>query len=189
MGIRPPVSIQSQYSLVSREVEFEVAPAAIYNNVGILPWSPLASGFLSGKYERGAAAPANTRGGSGNTMFEHIIDDLAAKEQNWDVIDVLRSVAESEGATPAQVALSWAANQPGVASAIIGARDLRQLNQNLEAADLHLNEESTALLDQVSQPHPNDYPYGPFGRKQVDRYIDSSEQVLSELFTAASENR
>jgi aryl-alcohol dehydrogenase-like predicted oxidoreductase len=188
MGMRPPVSIQSQYSLVSRELEFEVVPAAIYNNIAILPWSPLASGFLTGKYERGTDAPTNARGGSGNTMFEHIINDLTAKEQNWDVIDVLRSVAKDEGATPAQVALSWVTNQPGVTSSIIGARNLRQLGQNLKAADLRLNDESAALLDKVSQPRPNDYPYGPFGRKQVERYIDSSDQVLGELFAPSQQD-
>lgn len=182
MGIRPPVSIQSQYSLVSRELEFEVVPAAIYNNLGILPWSPLASGFLSGKYERGTAAPSNSRGGSGNPMFEHIVNELTAKKQNWEVMDVLRSIAEDEGATPAQVALTWVTNQPGVTFAIIGARNMRQLGENLKAADLHLGEESTARLDRISQPRPNDYPYGAFGRKQVERYIGSSDQVLGELW-------
>jgi aryl-alcohol dehydrogenase-like predicted oxidoreductase len=182
MGIRPPVSIQSQYSLASRELEFEVVPAALHNHVGILPWSPLASGFLTGKYQRDDPAPSEARGGSGNAMFEHIIGDLAAKDQNWDIIDTLRSVAEDEGATPAEVALSWATNQPGVTAPIIGARDLRQLDQNLGAADLHLDDASTERLDQVSQPRPNDYPYGPFGRTQVKRYVDSSDQALRELF-------
>lgn len=182
MGIRPPASIQSQYSLASRELEFEVVPAALHNNVGILPWSPLASGFLTGKYQRGTQAPSDARGGDGNAMFEHIINELSAKDQNWDILDVLRSIAEEEGATPAQVALSWATNQPGVTSSIIGARNMRQLGQNLAAADLRLDDESTALLTKVSQPHPNDYPYGPFGTKQVGRYVDSSTQVLGELF-------
>jgi aryl-alcohol dehydrogenase-like predicted oxidoreductase len=183
MGMRPPVSIQSQYSLVSRELEFEVVPAAIHNRVGILPWSPLASGFLTGKYERGTDAPADTRGGGGSTMFEHIIEDLAAREQNWDTLDVLRTIADTEGAPPAQIALSWAAAQAGIASVIIGARNLRQLGQNLAAADHELSDESAALLDQVSEPRPNDYPYGAFGRKQVERYVDSGDQVLTELFT------
>lgn len=185
MGMRPPVSIQSQYSLASGELEFEVVPAAMHNNVAILPWSPLASGFLTGKYERGIDAPMNARGDSGNTIFEHIISDLTAKEQNWEVMDVLRSVAEEEGATPAQVALSWVTNQPGVTCSIIGARNMRQLGQNLDAADLHLSDESAALLDRVSQPRPNDYPYGPFGRKQVERYINSSDPVLGELFASS----
>jgi aryl-alcohol dehydrogenase-like predicted oxidoreductase len=182
MGVRPPVSIQSQYSLVSRELEFEVVPAAIYNNVAILPWSPLASGFLTGKYQRNAEAPSNARGGSGDPMFEHIINDLTAREQNWEVLDVLRAVADDHGVTQAEAALSWVTNQPGVALSIIGARNLDQLRKNLGAADLHLSGESTALLNKVSEPHPNDYPYGPFGRKQVDRYVDSSEQVLGELW-------
>lgn len=182
MGIRPPVSIQSQYSLASRELEFEVVPAAIHNHVGILPWSPLASGFLTGKYERDTTAPSGTRGGSGSALFEHIIDDLAAKDQNWEIIDVLRSLAAEAAATPAQVALRWATDQPGVSSSIMGARNMSQLSENLGAADLQLDDTATVLLERVSRPRPNDYPYGPFGRKQTDRYVDSSAQVLSELF-------
>lgn len=183
MGIRPAASIQSQYSLVSRELEFEVVPAAIHNNVGILPWSPLASGFLTGKYQRGSDAPTDTRGGAGNTMFEHIINDLAAKEQNWDVVDALRTIADDEGAPPAQIALAWAGAQPGITSVVIGARNLRQLGQNLAAADHHLSEEAAARLDHLGKPRPNDYPYGPFGRKQVGRYVDSSDAVLTEVFS------
>jgi aryl-alcohol dehydrogenase (NADP+) len=101
-------------------------------------------------------------------------------------VNVVRSVAQAEGATAAQVALSWLTNRPAVASPIIGARNMAQLTDNLQAADLHLSPESTALLDKVSQPRPNDYPYGAFGRKQVDRYVASSEQVLTELFAPSA---
>jgi diketogulonate reductase-like aldo/keto reductase len=121
-------------------------------------------------------------------MFEHIINDLAAKEQNWDVLDVLRSVANEVDATPAQVALCWTTNQPGITAPIIGARNMKQLGDNLKAAELQLDEDSTALLGRVSQPRPNDYPYGPFGRKQVGRYVDSSDAVLSEVFAPSEAN-
>jgi aryl-alcohol dehydrogenase-like predicted oxidoreductase len=184
MGVHAPVTVQSQYSLVSREIEFEVVPAARYNGVGILPWSPLASGFLSGKYTRGQEAQTGSRGGSGNPLFEHVINDLTAKEQNWETVDTLRAVADEVGASPAQVALSWATNRPGVTSSIIGARNLRQLEQNLAASDVQLGEAATERLNQVSEPKPNDYPYGPFGVKQNGRYRDSSADVLSELFTS-----
>jgi aryl-alcohol dehydrogenase-like predicted oxidoreductase len=183
MGIPAPVAVQSQYSLVSREIEFEVVPAALHNNVGILPWSPLASGFLTGKYERGQTGQSGSRGGSGNALFEHVIGDLAAREQNWRTVDALREVASRLAATPAQVALSWATNRPGVTSSVIGARNLRQLSQNLPAGDLQLDAEATAVLTEISTPAPNDYPYGPFGLKQNGRYVDSSAEVLGELFT------
>ena len=77
-------------------------------------------------------------------------------------------------------------NQPGITAPIIGARNMRQLGDNLKAAELQLDEKSAALLDQVSRPRPNDYPYGPFGRKQVERYVDSSDAVLGELFAGPS---
>jgi aryl-alcohol dehydrogenase (NADP+) len=121
-------------------------------------------------------------------MFEHIINDLATKDQNWDVLEVLHSVAQDEEATAPQVALSWVTNRPAVGCSIIGARNMRQLSENLAAADLRLKETSTALLDQVSHPRPNDYPYGDFGRKQVGRYVASSEAVLGELFARSGQN-
>jgi aryl-alcohol dehydrogenase-like predicted oxidoreductase len=183
MGLQIPVTLQTQYSLVSREIEFEVIPAALYNNVGILPWSPLASGFLTGKYNKGEKAGSDTRGGQGNPLFDHVLGDLAAKDQNWATIDVLRDVASTLDASPSQVALSWAANQPGVTAPIIGAKNVPQLEQNLMAADLVLDEAIIKRLDDVSATTPNDYPYGPFGQKQRDRYIGSSDQVLNELFS------
>jgi aryl-alcohol dehydrogenase-like predicted oxidoreductase len=182
MGVDVPVTLQPQYSLVSREIEFEIVPAAAHNGVGLLPWSPLASGFLSGKYGRGEQAARGTRAGSGNAMFDHIFGDLAAKDQNWSTLDVVRDIAENNGVTPNQVALSWVANRPGVTAPIIGARTLDQLEQNLTAGDLVLGEEDTARLDKVSAPTPNDYPYGPFGVKQRDRYVGSSDQAIGELF-------
>lgn len=182
MGLHVPVTLQEQYSLVSREIEFEVAPAALYNNVGLLPWSPLASGFLSGKYRRNEEAGGGTRAGSGNPMYDHIFGELASKDQNWEILEVVRCVAEKLGSTPAQVAYSWVANRPGVTAPVVGARTLDQLEKNLVAADLDLDDESTGMLDEVSAPTPNDYPYGPFGRKQRDRYTGSSDQVIGELF-------
>jgi aryl-alcohol dehydrogenase-like predicted oxidoreductase len=182
MGLRVPVTLQPQYSLVSREIEFEIVPAALHNNVGLLPWSPLAGGFLSGKYKKGEKPPKGTRSGSGNRMYDHIFGELAAKDQNWAILDAVQAVAEEHGATPNQVAYSWIANRPGVVAPIMGARTLEQLESNLVAADLELSSKATARLDEVSAPRPNDYPYGPFGVKQRDRYVASSKQAIGELF-------
>ncbi|MGJ9373819.1 aldo/keto reductase [Nesterenkonia sp. CF4.4] len=182
MGLQVPVTLQPQYNLVSREIEFEVVPAALYNNIGLLPWSPLASGFLSGKYEKNTKADADTRAGSGSPMFEHIIGDLAAKDQNWETLEVVRNIAKANNVTSSQVALSWVTNRPGVAATIIGAKTVTQLEENLVAGDLVLSAAETARLDEVSAPTPNDYPYGPFGSKQRDRYVGSSDQVIGELF-------
>ncbi|MCU1513963.1 MAG: putative oxidoreductase, aldo/keto reductase family [Microbacteriaceae bacterium] len=182
MGLQLPVTLQPQYSLVSREIEFEIVPAALHNGIGLLPWSPLAGGFLSGKYQREQKASRDTRAGSGNAMNEHIFGELGAKDQNWAILAAVREVAAKQDASPAQVALSWIANRPGVTAPIIGARTLDQLEKNLVAGDLILDEDATIRLDKVSAPTPNDYPYGPFGEKQRGRYVDSSDQAIGELF-------
>src|SRR3954468_7884697 len=175
MGVQVPVTLQPQYSLVSREIEFEIVPAALHNNVGLLPWSPLAGGFLSGKYSKDVEAASGTRAGSGVALYEHIFGDLMAKDQNWATLDAVRDLAKEIGATPSQVALSWVTNRPGVTSPIFGARTLQQLEDNLRGADLDLGREATERLDAVSAPTSNDYPYGPFGVKQRGRYVDSSD--------------
>lgn len=182
MGVQVPVTLQPQYSLVSREIEFEIVPAALHNNIGLLPWSPLASGFLSGKYDKNTKPSSETRAGSGNPMFDHIFGDLEAKDQNWETLHVVREIAEANSVTPSQVALSWVTHRPGVTAPIIGAKTVTQLEQNLVAGDLELSTEETTRLNDISAPTPNDYPYGPFGVKQRDRYISSSDQVIGELF-------
>lgn len=182
MGFPVPVTLQPQYSLVSREIEFEIVPAALHNNIGLLPWSPLASGFLSGKYERNQKAHEGTRAGSGDPMNDYIFGTIAAKDQNWDTLDAICGIADELGVTPSQVSLSWLTNRPAVTAPIIGAKNLKQLEDNIAAADLDLGDEATELLDAVSAPKPNDYPYGPFGEKQRDRYVGSSDQAIGELF-------
>ncbi|MGU3290873.1 aldo/keto reductase [Williamsia sp. M5A3_1d] len=182
LNLHVPVTLQQQYSLVCREIEFEMVPAAAHNDIGLLPWSPLAAGFLSGKYERDRQAGSDTRAGAGNPMNDHIFGAFGAKEQNWATLDAVRDIARSLEVSPGQVAYSWVTNRPGVTAPIIGAKTLDQLDDNLVAADLILSDQDTALLDEVSAPTPDDYPYGPFGTKQRDRYVDSSDQAITELF-------
>ena len=183
MGLQVPVTLQPQYSLVSREIEFEIVPAALHNGIGLLPWSPLASGFLSGKYSEDAEAATATPGPAlAAPLYDHIFDDLAAKDQNWATLDAVREIATEIGATPSQVALSWVTNRPGVDGADHRGTDLCSSSRsNLAAADLDLGREATERLDDVSAPTSNDYPYGPFGVKQRGRYVDSSDQVIQEL--------
>lgn len=182
LGLAVPVTLQPQYRLVFREIEYEIVPSALHNGLGLLPWSPLATGFLSGEYHRGERPAGDTRAGAGNPMNEHIYGVLAAEDQNWATLDLVREVAAAHDVTPGQVAYSWVTNQPGVTAPIIGARTLDQLEQNLVAGDLTLSAEETARLDEVSAPTPDDYPYGPFGTKQRERYSDSSDQAIGELF-------
>lgn len=180
MGLQVPITLQQQYSLVCREIEYEVIPAALHNQIGLLPWSPLAGGFLSGKYTSDMAN-SGTRYGAGNAMFQYIGKKFAGTQRNWATIDAVRQIAEQIGATPSQVALSWVANRPAVSSTIIGARTIKQLSDNLAAAELQLDPEAISQLDKVSAPTPDEYPYGRFGSLQRERYIDSSEQALREL--------
>lgn len=178
MGVRLPVTLQQQYSLLSREIEWEVIPAALHNGIGVLPWSPLAGGFLTGKYTRDQQVAADTRAGSGNPLYEHVFTDLASSDRTWDTIDAVTAIAAQTGATASQVALSWIANRPAVTAPIVGARTMAQLTDNLGAADLALDEAATTALERVSVPTPGDYPYGPFGTLQRGRYLDSSAQAL-----------
>jgi aryl-alcohol dehydrogenase-like predicted oxidoreductase len=181
MGVQLPVTLQQQYSLVCRQNEYEVIPAALHNGIGLLPWSPLASGFLTGKYERDAKPPSGARMGSDSPFYSRTLRLLAAKQQNWDTLDAVRDIAALIGATPSQVAVSWLANRPSVTAPIIAASNLAQLEENLVGADLELDEVAIKRLNDVSAPTPDDYPYGPFGEKQRDRYVDSSDQVIREL--------
>lgn len=181
MGLQLPITLQQQYSLACREIEYEVIPAAIYNGIGLLPWSPLAHGFLTGKFTRGAKAGSDCRLGSDNAMFGHIGKELFGTERNWATIEVVRQIAEQIGATPSQVALSWVTDRAAVTSTIIGARTMDQFKDNIAAAELNLDAEAVSKLDAVSAPTPDDYPYGRFGTLQRARYIDSSDQALREL--------
>lgn len=147
------VSLQAQYSLVTRDIELEHVPVCQRHGLGILPWSPLAGGFLSGKFERGAAPPPGTR-------LEKWKDRYAAfdTERNWKIIDAVRAVAGELGATPSQVALAWLLRKPAVTSVIFGARTEDQLKDNLKAAELRLDDAQLRRLDDASAA-PLPYPY------------------------------
>jgi len=147
------VSLQAQYSLVTRDIELEHVPVCQRHGLGILPWSPLAGGFLSGKFERGAAPPPGTR-------LEKWKDRYAAfdNERNWKIIDAVRAVAGELGATPSQVALAWLLRKPAVTSVIFGARTEDQLKDNLKAAELRLDDAQLRRLDDASAA-PLPYPY------------------------------
>ena len=173
MGVQAPLTLQQQYSLLSRESEWEVVPAALHNNLGLLPWSPLAGGFLTGKYQRGSGPAPDTRAGSEKDLYQWVSAEYAAPDRNWATIDEVIRIAKQSGATPAQVALSWLADRPGVTAPIFGARTLKHLNDNLGAADLALDQEATAALDEASTPPCGGYPYGAFGTTQRDRWLSN----------------
>jgi aryl-alcohol dehydrogenase (NADP+) len=188
MGVHVPLTLQQQYSLLSRSSEYEMVPAALHNNIGLLPWSPMAGGFLTGKYQRGATPAPGTRAGSSDALYRWVSEEYAAFDRNWAAIDEVVRIADEIGATPAQVALSWIADRPGVTAPIFGARTLDQLNDSIAAADLTLNEDATLALDKVSSPTPGGYPYGAFGSSQRDRRLQGGAQSLGDLVEAGSDH-
>jgi len=139
---------QIYYSLEARDAEYELIPLAVDQGLGILVWSPLAGGLLSGKYRRHASPEGGTRQLSG-TWHEPPVRD---QEKLYDTIDVLVEVAAGHGASPAQVALAWLLGRPAVTSLIVGARTDEQLRDNLSAASLELSADERAAIDKVSAP-------------------------------------
>ena len=143
-----PIAMQVEYSLVAREVESEHFPAAREAGMAIMPWSPLAGGFLSGKYARG-----NT-GNTGRLSGPNPFGDSKFVDRNWDVLDVLKAVATEVDRPAAQVALAWAMARPGVTSTVIGASKVAQLESNIAATEITLSADQMRRLDEASAPAP-----------------------------------
>lgn len=172
LNLAPPVTLQPQYSLIVREIEWEIVPAALDAGLGLLPWSPLGGGWLSGKYKRDERPSGDTRlGDNPNRGMEAF--DRRGTERTWNVVEAVQGVAEARGVSMAEVALAWVTDRPSVTSTILGARTLEQLETNLKAADLHLSPEETAALDQASDLAAADYPYGEMGLEQRSRLLSS----------------
>lgn len=170
LGLREPVTLQPQYSLIVREIEWEIVPAALDVGMGLLPWSPLGGGWLSGKYRRDQRPTGDTRLGEdpGRGMEAY---DRRGSDRTWRVIEAVHQVAESRGLSMAEVALAWVNNRPAVVSTIIGARTTEQLEANLRAAGLELSTEEYAVLDETSDLDATDYPYGELGVDQRSRKL------------------
>jgi aryl-alcohol dehydrogenase-like predicted oxidoreductase len=145
---------QIYYSLIGRDSESELVPLSIDQGLGVLVWSPLAGGLLTGKYRRGHDGPLGTRHATLNVAEPPI--------SNWDhvydVIDAVVKVAEGHGVSGAQVAIAWLLGRPAVSGVVVGARSVEQLTDNLGAADLVLTDDERAYLDRVSRPELR-YPY------------------------------
>ncbi|MEA2746962.1 MAG: hypothetical protein QOI41_1105 [Myxococcales bacterium] len=153
-------SVQLQWSLLERGAEREVVPACKANDIGVLVWSPLASGFLSGKYRRGQPPPEGARLTEWKDTMKRI-----GEGRSYDLIDVLEKVAKRREATPAQVAIAWLLARREVSSVILGARTVAQLDDNLRAAEIQLAPEDVKELDEGSAPDWA-YPYAFIGRVQ-----------------------
>lgn len=171
-GYARPVTLQPQYSLLVREIELEIVAACQDAGMGLLPWSPLGGGWLSGKYQRDRMPEGATRLGENPKRGMEAFEARNAQERTWAIIGAVEDLARARGASMAQVALAWVAAQPAVTSVILGARTRAQLADNLGAAGLVLAPADLAALDEVSAPRVSDYPYGAAGRLQRHRKIE-----------------
>jgi len=143
----PFINGQMYYSLVGRDIEHDTVPFMTGSGVGLTVWSPLASGFLSGKYTRDNLSDPNNR----LSGFDFLPHD---KERGFAILDTVRDIAQKHGATPAQVSISWLLAQPHVGSVLLGSSKIAQLNENLSAGELVLSAEEVAALDQLTRPEP-----------------------------------
>lgn len=153
LGLNRVVCEQPPYHLLDRRIERELVPVAQTYGLALIPWSPLAGGFLTGKYARGAARPEGSRLARRQGPAREYGDDA------FDVLDVVNEIAVEKGCTPSQVALAWCAAQPAITSPIIGPRTMEQLEDNLGALDVELGEGEFARLDAVAQPGRAIVPY------------------------------
>jgi len=170
-GLAPIVTLQPQYNLLVREIEFELVDVCRNENIGILPWSPLGGGWLTGKYQRDRTPAGATRLGEDPGRGMEAYGPRNSDTRTWHILDAVRHVADERGVSMSQVALAWVADRPAVTSVILGARTLEQLDDNLGAAGLHLSEKETELLAEASTPVVGEYPYGPQGVDQRSRKI------------------
>ena len=172
LDLAPLVSHQIYYSLQAREAEYELIPLAVDQGLGVLVWSPLAGGLLSGKYRRNHQAPVGSR---------HLSDwgepPVYDPEGLYDLVEILIGIAEQHEVSAAQVALAWTIGRPGVTSLVVGARTGDQLADNLEAASLRLTDEERARLDAASAP-PLIYPYWHQAKTARDRLSPADLTLL-----------
>jgi len=167
-GLARPVTLQSGYSLLSREIEWEIVPACQSTGLGILTFSPLAAGILTGKYQQHTTPPPNSR--MADPRIGAYLRGRNQDQRTLAVLDAIRMIAEHREVATSQVALAWLIARPAVSSVILGARTLDQLTANL-ATDLQLTAEENELLCQVSKPQV-DYPYGGAAVQQFTRRIE-----------------
>ena len=166
LGFERFVCLQPQYSLIERNIEWELLPACLEEGLGVIPWSPLGGGFLSGKYRRDARPPEESRI-AGAEEWQEEYWDRRATERNWNALDVVGKISESTGKSYAQISLNWLLRQPAVTAPILGVRTPEQLEDNLGATGWELDGEQVAALSEASAPEET-YPY---------RFIRNAQRV------------
>ncbi|MCL4879669.1 MAG: aldo/keto reductase [Anaerolineae bacterium] len=159
--------LQPEYSLLVRSIEWEILPLCQEEGIGVICWSPLAGGWLTGKYRRNSPPPPNSRVGEGDRWDD--MPEQRESERTWQIVDALLEISAKIGKSPAQVALNWLLQQPGVTAPIFGARTMNHLEQNLESVGWALAEEHLLQLNEASAvPLPSPYDFiARYTRKRV----------------------
>lgn len=169
LGLEPYVTAQMYYSLVGRDLEHDFIPFCEYTGIGVLVWSALAGGFLSGKYDREHPAPAGTRFGDAGKFVPWDY------ERGFTIIDVLKKIAARHNVSPVTVAIYWTMHQPAISSVIVAARTHDQLEDNIRAAEITLEAEEMAELNAASDPGT---PYPRWMVNQLDQAEDPRPKAL-----------
>ncbi len=162
-GWEPLISLQPQYSILARDIEVEILPVCQKFGLGVIPWSPLGGGMLTGKYQRGAEPEQGTRFGASGP-FQEIWRRRALRDRNFEIVEVVLAEALGLGVSAIALSLAWNLARPGVVSPIIGPKSVQQLEDNLAALDLELPAETVERIDQASEPRMG-YPHS-FYREQ-----------------------
>ena len=177
-GYVSPIAVQPQYNLLDRGIELEVLPCCLEAGLAITPWSPLGGGWLTGKYERDQRPTGDTRLGEDPERGVEAYD-VRNTERTWRIIDEVTAIANVHGRSATHVAIAWLLHRPGVASVLLGARTIEQLEDNLAAADLVLTDDQVDRLTAVSAIDLPPYPYG-----MIEDFCDVD--VWKRLGTSAS---
>jgi aryl-alcohol dehydrogenase-like predicted oxidoreductase len=154
-----PITLQPQYNLLDRTIELDIMPMCIASGLGLLPWSPLGGGWLTGKYRAEQRPDGATRLGENPNRGVEAYDSRNV-ESTWRVLAVVEDIAKDRNVSTAQVALAWVRDRPGVSSLLLGARTVEQLADNLGSTDVVLSDTERVRLNEVSAPGLPPYPYG-----------------------------
>lgn len=157
-SLTPFISMQSRFNMLNRSLEAEIQPMCAEHGLGIVPWGVLAEGFLTGKHTRETTAATK------RTVTGHFADP-----KNWSILDEVSAIAAECKRTPAQVALNWAMQKPGITSPLLGVRTIEQLEDNLGALEFALNREQMARLDKVS--NPASWPFPQDVMQNLNRFV------------------
>ncbi|KAG9290532.1 hypothetical protein G9A89_002507 [Geosiphon pyriformis] len=170
-GWSPYSALQTRYSLLDRSFEQELQPASAEHNLAVIPWGCLAEGFLTGKYTKeDLASKKNEQGGRNRSTIKH--SNIA---HNWEILETVKEIAAETGKSPAQVSLNWTAQKPGITSTLIGARNVKQLEENIQSLNFKLTPEQMERLDDISAPQKLPFPLG--YKEHLNRIIGPKIEV------------